>query len=53
MLAVAGRASEWAITQAAVIERAEAAEASLRYSLGALDERTAAWAQSGGGVDNA
>ena len=53
VLAVAGRASEWAITHAEVIERAEAAEASLRNSLGALDERTAAWAQSGGGVDNA
>lgn len=53
VLAVAGRASEWAITHADVIERAESAEASLRDTLGALgalDERTAAWAQSGGGV---
>ena len=58
VLAVAGRASEWAITHADVIGRAEAAEAALRDTLGALgalDERTAAWAQSGGGVgvDNA
>ncbi|CAO1649032.1 ABC transporter ATP-binding protein [Salinibacterium sp. NYA9b] len=50
VLAVAGRASEWAITHADVIERAESAEASLRNSLGAFDERSAAWAQSGGGV---
>ncbi|GHD82009.1 hypothetical protein CLV85_0105 [Salinibacterium amurskyense] len=50
VLAVAGRASEWAITHADVILRAEAAEQTLRNSLGAFDERTAAWAQSGGGV---
>jgi len=50
VVAVAGRASEWAITHAAVIEQAEAAEESHRSNLGALDERTAAWAQSGGGV---
>lgn len=53
VLVVAGRASEWAIAHAEVIERAESAEAALRDTmndLGALDERTAAWAQSGGGI---
>lgn len=47
VLAVAGRASEWAITHENVIERAEAAEATLRTAYGAFDERTAALAQSG------
>ena len=48
VLAIAGRASEWAIDHQDAIAEIAATEAALGAALGELDERQASWAQSGG-----
>jgi hypothetical protein len=50
VLAIAGRASEWAIDHQDAIAEVAATESALGAVLGEFDERQAAWAQSGGGL---
>jgi hypothetical protein len=50
VLAIAGRASEWAIDHQDAIAEVAATESALGAALGEFDERQAAWAQSGGGL---